>query len=233
MPQQKLHIQYEDMRKDIHKGEIMDHLERIRHEFSDSFEFLRKYPKSVTIFGSSQIGPESDVYKKATELAFRISKETSYAVLTGGGPGTMEAANKGAFDAGGKSLGFNISLPHNHTTNVYTTDSLKFSYFFARKAMMTFTAEAYVFLPGGFGTFDELFSVLTLIQTGKIPRVPVILFNSSFWNEVREFLKKTMLNEFHTIKERDLELFTIVDSVDQALDIIKNAPVSEWWRNIN
>ncbi|MEI6304762.1 MAG: TIGR00730 family Rossman fold protein [Candidatus Taylorbacteria bacterium] len=233
MPQPKPHIQYEDMRKDIHRGEILEHLERIRHEFADSFEFLRKYPKSVTIFGSSQIGPESEVYKQATELAYRISKETSYAILTGGGPGTMEAANKGAFDAGGKSLGFNISLPHNHTSNEYMTENLKFSYFFARKAMMTFTAEAYVFLPGGFGTFDELFSVLTLIQTGKIPRVPVILFNSLFWNEVREFLKKTMLNEFHTIKERDLELFTIVDSVDQALDIIKNAPVSEWWRNIN
>jgi len=226
--EQSIHIE------DVREKDIETHLERIKNEFREGFKFLRKYPKTVTMFGSSQISPESPVYKKASELASRITKETSYAVLTGGGHGVMEAINKSVFEAGGQSLGFNISLPHNHESpNQFRTDSIKFTYFFARKAMMTFTAEAFIFLPGGFGTFDELFSILTLIQTGKIPKIPVILYDSLYWNDVVQLLKTTMFERFKTIKEDDLKLFTVTDSADEVIDIIKKAPVSDWWRNLN
>ena len=220
-------------KKDIHAGEIDAHLEHISHEFTEGFELLRKYPKSVTMFGSSLIQRETPIYKTAEELASRIIKETGYAVLTGGGPGLMEAFNKGAKEAGGQSVGLNESLPHDHAVNTYLTDHIKFSYFFTRKAMMAFTAEAYVFFPGGFGTFDELFSILTLIQTDKIPRVPVILFDSAYWNDVVTVIKGTMFEKFGTIKEKELGLFKVTDSPDEVIEIINKSPVSEWWKNLN
>lgn len=221
------------IREDIHAKEILTHLERINREFYDGFEFLSKYPKSVTIFGSSLASRESEHYKKAYELAAAIARDLKYTVLTGGGPGIMEAANKGAYDNGGDSLGLNVTLPHEHSVNPYVTHSMKFAYFFSRKTMLSFAAEAYVYFPGGFGTFDELFSILTLIQTGKIPHVPVILFDSAFWNPVKVMIEKAMLNGFNTIEERDMKLFHITDSVEDAISIIQKAPVSEWWRNIN
>jgi hypothetical protein len=221
------------IRSDIHAKEVETHLERIHREFADGFEFLAKYPKSVTIFGSSLVSRDSDDYRKAEELGGRIAREAGYNVMTGGGPGIMEAANKGAHDAGGVSLGLNISLPHEHTTNAYVTQSIKFAYFFSRKTMMTFAAEAYVFFPGGFGTFDELFSILTLIQTGKIPHVPIVLFDSAYWNPLKSFMEKEMLKEHAAIEPRDLKLFEITDSLDRVIEIIKKAPVSTWWRNIN
>ncbi len=220
-------------RHDIHEGEIETHIDRITHEFRNGFEFIRKYPKSVTIFGSSLVKPGVDSYDNAQELAGRIATDLKYAVITGGGPGIMEAANKGAHEAGGDSVGLNISLPHEHTVNEFSGTSMRFSYFFARKTMLTFAAETFVFFPGGFGTCDELFSILTLIQTGKIPRVPVILFGSKFWKPFVEFMKKHMLEEYHAIDEENLKLFEVTDSVDRALEIIKRAPTSEWWRNIN
>lgn len=220
-------------RVDIHEGDIETHLKRIESEFRDGFEFLRKYRRSVTIFGSSQAKPESAHYKAAHELADRVIRELSYAVVTGGGPGVMEAANKGAYEAGGPSLGMGVSIPHERSTNSFVTQYIKFSYFFLRKTMMTFAAEAYVFFPGGFGTFDELFSILTLIQTGKIPRVPIILFDSRFWNELSAYLKKEMVDKYGTIDAFDLKLFEITDSLDRVIEIVKKAPVSEWWRNIN
>lgn len=221
------------LKKDVHAGDIQAHLEHIQDEFRNGFEILKKYPKSVTMFGSSMIDEKSPVYTKASELSKKISEEISYTIVTGGGPGLMEAFNKGAFQAHGQSVGFNESLPHDHKTNEYLTDEIRFSYFFSRKAMMTFTSEAFIFFPGGFGTFDELFSVLTLIQTDKIPRVPVVLFDSSFWNGVLSFFKEVMIDKFGTIREKDLKLFTITDSPDEVVSIIKNAPVSDWWRNLN
>jgi len=221
------------IRSDIHAREVENHLERIHREFADGFDFLSKYPKSVSIFGSSLAADDTPHYQKAYELGKLIVSDLKYAVITGGGPGIMEAANKGAYEAGGPSLGLNISLPHEHSTNAYVTHSIKFAYFFSRKTMLSFAAEAYVFFPGGFGTFDELFGILTLIQTGKIPHVPIILIDSHFWNPVRGLLEKTMLDAYKTIEKRDLNLFEITDSVDRAIEIIKEAPVSEWWRNIN
>ncbi len=221
------------IRSEIHAKEVETHLERIHREFADGFDFLSRYPKSVTIFGSSLAAKDSEHYKKAYELGGRIASDLKYAVMTGGGPGIMEAANKGAYEADGVSLGMNISLPHEHSVNPYVTRSMKFAYFFSRKAMMDFAAEAYVYFPGGFGTFDELFSVLTLIKTGKIPHVPIILMDSHFWNPFKVTIQKTMLDTYHAIEDRDMNLFHVTDSIDEALEIIKKAPVSEWWRNIN
>ena len=220
-------------RKHIHDRDIAAHLDRINHEFADGFAFLQKYPRSVTIFGSSMIGPESDTYKSAVELSAAIARDLKYAVITGGGPGVMEACSKGASEAGGQAVGLNISLPHEHGANSYNTDHMKFAYFFSRKTMLTFAAEAYVFFPGGFGTFDELFGVLTLIQTGKIPHVPVILFGSDFWKPIIKNLNEIMLNKYKTIDPGDFDLCKITDSVDEAISIVRDAPISEWWRIIN
>lgn len=221
--------------RDVYEGEIEAHLQHIGKEFKDGFAFLKKYPKSVSIFGSSQTPSSDPNYMMAEELAGRIVHELGYAVLTGGGPGIMEAASKGAFETGGMAAGLNISLPHERTTNDYVGhgNSLKFSYFFSRKTMLTFAAEAYVFFPGGFGTFDELFSILTLIQTDKIPHVPVLLFDSKYWKKFESFLKETMLDTYRTIDAEDLEIFKTTDSLEEILTTIKKAPVSEWWRNIN
>jgi len=220
-------------RQDIHEGDIIEHLEHIQTEFHDGFEFLKNYPKSVTVFGSSKAKPEDEHWKKCEELTGRIAKELNYAVITGGGPGIMEAANKGAYEAKGTSIGLNVSIPHERNTNAYSNHSIKFSYFFTRKAMLTFAAEAYIFFPGGFGTFDELFSILTLIQTEKIPKVPIILFSSEYWNNLKKFMEETMEAKYHTIAKDDMNLFEITDSIDRVIEIIKKAPQSEWWRNIN
>lgn len=220
-------------KNDLHNGDIENHLEHINREFSEGFDFIKRYTKSVTIFGSSMAKPDSEPYRKAEELGGRIAREVGYAVFTGGGPGIMEAANKGTYEAGGISLGLNISLPHERTTNAYVNHAIKFSYFFSRKTMLTFASEAYIFFPGGYGTFDELFNVLTLIQTGKIPRVPVIMFDSNFWNGMKNYLNEVILNKYHAIGNDDLSLFEITDSLDRVIEIIKKAPVSEWWRNIN
>ena len=176
---------------------------------------------------------DSEPCKTAEALSGAIVRDLKYAVITGGGPGIMEACSKGAKEAGGQAVGLNISLPHEHGANSYTTDHMKFAYFFSRKTMLTFAAEAYIFFPGGFGTFDELFSILTLIQTGKIPYVPIILFGSAFWNPIIENLNELMLNEYKTIEPGDFDLCKISDSIDDTIDIIRKAPVSEWWRIIN
>lgn len=218
---------------DYRETDIGAHVEHISREFKEGFEFIKQYPRSVTVFGSSLTKPENENYMKAVELTGRIARELKYAVATGGGPGMMEAANKGAYEAGGVSLGLNISLPHERNTNAYATHAMKFSYFFSRKTILTFAAETFVFFPGGYGTFDELFSILALIQTGKIPHVPIILFDSKFWTPMIAFMKDDMLREYHAIDKEDLNLFEITDSVDRAIEIIKKAPVSEWWRNIN
>jgi uncharacterized protein (TIGR00730 family) len=223
------------LKKDIHAGRIENHIEHITHELRSGFNFIHKFPKSVSIFGSSQTPTDAQNYKNARELAERIVHELDYTVITGGGPGIMEAANRGAQNGSKKnhSAGLSISLPHEHSTNLYATQSMKFSYFFTRKALLTFAAEAFIFYPGGFGTFDELFSILTLVQTGKIPRVPVILVDSTFWKPLDSFLRTTMLGEYGNVDDKDLQLYEIIDSMDLIIERIRRAPVSEFWRNLN
>jgi uncharacterized protein (TIGR00730 family) len=201
----------------------------IAKEFRDGFTFIEKYPRSVTIFGSARALPESVHSQTAEVLAGKIVKELGYAVVTGGGPGIMSAANKGAREARGESVGISIDLLYEQATNKFVTDSIHFNYFFSRKVMLSFAAEAYVFFPGGFGTFDEFFGILTLIQNNKIPRVPIILMGRDFWAPLHEFIKISMYENHSAIAKSDMHLYHITDSIDEALGIIKKAPPSTWW----
>jgi len=193
-------------------------------EFSKGFELIEKHPRSVSILGSARFKSNNEYYKQAESLGRRIATDLNYAVVTGGGPGIMEAANKGAFEAGGKSLGFGIKLPAEQEPNKYLTDYVEFEYFFSRKTLLFFSAETYVYYPGGYGTMDELFEILTLIQTGKIPRVPVILIGREFWGPLMDAIKNELLEDEHTINLKDTEIYKIVDSEDEVIEIIRNAP---------
>lgn len=211
-------------RDQIHKA-IHNRLARIYNEFESAFEFIKKYPKSVTFFGSARISENNPYYEKARELSAKIVRELNYSVLSGGGGGIMEASNRGAFEAGGKSVGLNIRLPKEQIPNKYTTKTLELSYFFVRKVALSFAAEAYIFFPGGYGTLDEFFEIITLIQTRKIPRVPIILFGNEYWNELKSFLDKTVYQKHNAIKKEDLELFVITENEKEIIEIIKKVPV--------
>lgn len=211
-------------KRNIHKS-TEEHIIKISEEFKKGLEFIKKYPRSITFFGSSQLASDSEYYLKAKELAYKIVKDTDYSIVTGGGPGIMEAANSGAKDALGKSVGINILLPERQKANGFTTDNINLDYFFVRKTILTFAAEAYIFFPGGLGTFDELFEILTLVQTKKIEPVPIILFGSDFWNPVENLMTTLMKDKYNTIDDADLKLFTITDSMDDVVEIIKKAPV--------
>src|SRR5690606_36408416 len=152
---------------------IHNRISVIQKEFEDGFHFIKKHPKSVTFFGGARFDNTNPFYQQAVDLAKLLVKER-YTVVTGGGPGIMEAANRGAQEGGGHSLGLTIELPHEQVTNQYVTDHVGFNYFFTRKVCLTFSAEAFVYFPGGFGTLDEFFEILTLVQTKKIPKVPII-----------------------------------------------------------
>ncbi|MEK9185115.1 MAG: TIGR00730 family Rossman fold protein, partial [Patescibacteria group bacterium] len=165
----------------------------IDDEFRRGFSFIKNYKKSVSFFGSARADESSDNYKFAYKLAKRISEELKYAVVTGGGPGIMEAGNRGAYDANGDSLGITIKLPNEQATNKYVQKSEDFYYFFVRKVLLSFSAEAYIFFPGGFGTLDEFFEILTLVQTHKIPSVPIILVGKEFWTPLEDYFKKYIL----------------------------------------
>lgn len=205
------------------EAQIKKRVNTISKEILTGFEFIKDTPKTVTFFGSARtLSSESD-YQNAYELSKEISK-LGYAIVTGGGPGIMEAANKGADEIDGMSFGLTIKLPQEQVTNPYLSKEINFQYFFTRKVSLTYAAEAYVYFPGGFGTLDELFEILTLIQTNKIQKVPVILFGSYFWNPLEDFIKKFLL-ENGKIDSQDIHLFKITDSIEEALNIVKNAPI--------
>lgn len=210
-------------RKELHDTAV-ERVSLISKEFTDGFKFLRNYPKSVTVFGGSHFRETDPEYVKARSLTYRIANELEYSVLTGGGPGIMEAANRGAFEAGGKSLGLTIELPEQQVQNPYLTKNLFFHYFFSRKVCLSFSAEAYIFFPGGFGTMDEFFEILTLVQTKKIEKVPIILVGAEFWSHLDELMKEEMLNR-GTIDLHDLTLFKITDNEDEIMEIIRSSPV--------
>ena len=193
-------------------------------EFDKGYNLIKKYPRSVSILGSARFGRDSVYYKKAVSLGNRIVKELKYAVVTGGGPGIMEAANKGAYEAGGASLGFVIKLPQEQSVNKYMTDYVEFEYFFSRKTLLFFAAETYIYFPGGFGTLDELMEVLTLIQTKKISKTPVILVGKEFWTPFLDLFKQKLAIETNTINMEDTEIYKIVDSENEIIEIIRNAP---------
>ena len=184
---------------------------RILGEFVQGFEDMADVGKAVTIFGSARLREDSPWWDKAERLARELA-DCGYAVLTGGGPGIMEAGNKGAYESGGRSVGLNIDLPHEQSPNPFQTDSLDFKYFFARKVVFAKYALGYVVLPGGFGTMDELFEALTLIQTKKIKPFPVYLIGVEYWRGLVQWLQGT-LERMGTISEHDLHLFKVVDDV--------------------
>lgn len=194
---------------------------RIMAEFVEGFEFLSDLKREVTFFGSARVLPEHPYYKAARKLAGKLAK-VGFTVITGGGPGIMEAGNRGAFETGGNSVGLDIALPTEQRRNPYVNHSKGFHYFFTRKVMLSASAQAYVFFPGGFGTFDELFEVITLIQTGKMSdQVPVILFGKDYWEGLIDWIKRVMMEKNRFIEPFELGIINLVDSVDEAYDIIK------------
>lgn len=196
-------------------------LDGVIEEFEHVFELLGRHARTVTIFGSARKPQDDDITTSAYEIAAKLAKD-GFSVVTGGGHGVMEAANRGAYDAGGHSIGLNILLPHEQSLNDYTTENFQFEHFFGRKVSMTLDASGYLFFPGGFGTFDELFEILALEQTYKIPRAPVILVGEEFWRPMDELIKTVLKDKFHTIGEEDLNLYEITDDYDEIIRKIRH-----------
>ncbi|QKT03736.1 TIGR00730 family Rossman fold protein [Ectothiorhodospiraceae bacterium 2226] len=191
---------------------------QIMAEFVEGFERLAQIRPSVSIFGSARFEPDHPYYKLTEEIARQLS-EAGFSVVSGGGPGLMEAANKGAFNGKSPSIGLNIQLPHEQVGNPYQDISLNFRHFFARKVMFVKYAAAYVVLPGGFGTLDELCEILTLVQTGKTRRIPIILVHAPFWKNLVEWFEEVLVKE-GTISPEDMGLFTIIDEPKEVVDAI-------------
>lgn len=192
---------------------------RIMSEFVEGFEVLSKVKKAVSLFGSSRTKPDSEYYKLAEEIAYLLAKE-GYAIITGSGPGLMEAANKGTRRAKGLSIGLNIQIPAEQKPNQYVDLMLDFRYFFVRKVMFVKYAKAFVILPGGYGTLDELTEALNLIQTERIPKFPVILCNRDYWKGMLDWLKETVLKKGHISRE-DIDIFKVVDKPKEVVAAIR------------
>ncbi|MCK6457775.1 MAG: TIGR00730 family Rossman fold protein [Phycisphaerae bacterium] len=193
---------------------------RIMAEFVEGFELLSTIGQAVSVFGSARTLPGAPLYQKAEALGRKLV-ERNFGVITGGGPGIMEAANKGAFEAGGTSVGLNITLPLEQEANRFQTHRLEFRYFFCRKVMFVKYALGLVCFPGGFGTMDEFFESMTLIQTGKIAEYPVVLMDRAYWTPLKEFMRETMLERYETISPEDLTRFLITDDVEEAADFLR------------
>lgn len=194
---------------------------KILSEFVHGFEKLSKIGPCVSIFGSARTSPDSEYFKLAEEIAFKLTQQ-GYGVITGGGPGIMEAGNMGAKKGNGKSVGVNIDLPFEQTPNLFIDPDklINFEHFFVRKVMFVKYAQGFVVLPGGFGTLDELFEALTLIQTGKIGKFPIILVGSKYWNGLIDWIKDVVMKEEKNVSEKDMDLFSVVDTAEETVDRI-------------
>jgi len=200
-------------------AEAEGRLDTVVDEFERAFDILAKYEKTVTIFGSARKPQNDNITMGAYDLAARMAR-SGYAVITGGGHGVMEASNRGAYEAGGASIGLNILLPHEQSLNEYTTENFTFKHFFGRKVAMTLDSSAFIYFPGGFGTFDELFEILALMQTRKIDRTPVVLVGSDFWRPFDAAIRQVMLDQYQTIAYEDTELYRIYDNYDDIVNYI-------------
>jgi uncharacterized protein (TIGR00730 family) len=194
---------------------------RIMSEFVDSFQTMSHVGPAVTVFGSARTKPSDKYYRAAVDIAKGLAKH-NLAVVTGGGPGIMEAANKGAAHGGGKSVGLNIELPHEQAGNKFANVPIHFHYFFARKVCFVKYSLGFVFMPGGYGTLDEFFEVITLVQTGRIPQFPLVLFGTEHWRGLVQWMKKELVLRGKFIDDGDLELFKITDDVDEVVEIIRD-----------
>ncbi|MEO6436427.1 MAG: TIGR00730 family Rossman fold protein [Tepidisphaeraceae bacterium] len=203
---------------------------RIMAEFVEGFEVMASVGKAVSMFGSARTPPHDPYYQAAEETARMLAK-SGFAVITGGGPGIMEAANKGAFEAGGTSVGLNITLPQEQEGNKYQSISLDFHYFYARKVMFTKYASAFVCFPGGYGTLDETFEVLTLIQTLKVEAFPIVLYGSEYWGGMDKWIKSSLKPKY--IDKEDTDIYRIVDSPKDAVRLVKQGVKKRWWRPLD
>ncbi|MGK5168951.1 TIGR00730 family Rossman fold protein [Geodermatophilus sp. CPCC 205761] len=194
---------------------------RIQSEFVEGFGLLAELPRAVSVFGSARTPRDHPHYESGVRIGAALA-DAGYAVITGGGPGAMEAANRGASEAGGLSVGLGIELPFEQELNEWVDVGIAFRYFFVRKTMFVKYAQAFVILPGGFGTLDELFEALTLVQTRKVTRFPVVLFGSEYWTGLVDWIRGTMVPAA-TIRESDLDLFTVTDDVDEVVRVIQEA----------
>jgi hypothetical protein len=194
---------------------------RILAEFVEGFDALAELGPAITVFGSARIGRESPIYEQARDIGHRLAKE-GYAVITGGGPGAMEAANRGCQEGGGMSVGCNIELPHEQSINEYVDLGVEFRYFFARKTMFVKYADGFVILPGGFGTMDELFEALTLIQTGKVRNFPIILVGTTFYGGLIDWIRTRLLAD-GMIDPGDLDLISVTDDPAEVIEIVQRA----------
>lgn len=192
---------------------------KIMSEFVEGFDIIRRHGLAVSFFGSARTLSGDESYKQAEELASRLSKK-GFAIITGGSAGIMQAANKGAFETGGVSVGLNINLADTQAYNPYLTEKFGFDHFFVRKVMLTYASEAYVYFPGGFGTLDEFFEIVTLVQTKKIRKVPILLYGKDFWEPLLDFVEKILYAKHAAIDSADMKLYTVVNSVDEAYDFI-------------
>lgn len=193
---------------------------RIMAEFVDGFQFLADLGPAVTFFGSARATPADVNYKEARKLGYLLGK-AGFTMITGGGPGIMEAGNRGAYEAGVQSVGLNIQLPAEQRINDYVTKPLGFHYFFTRKVMLSFASRAYVYFPGGFGTLDEFFEIVTLIQTKKIPPIVVICVGKAFWQPFIDWMKEVIYKTMEAIDKEDMDIYQVVDSAEEAFEIIK------------
>ena len=200
---------------------------RIQGEFVHGINALASVGAAVAVFGSARFGPETPLYDQAYELGRKLS-EAGFAVITGGGPGLMEAANRGATEAGGLSIGCNIELPFEQQSNRFTNLSVNFRYFFVRKTMFVKYSNGFVIFPGGFGTLDELFEALTLVQTRKISRFPIVLFGSSYWRGLLDWIRDTQLAQ-GAISPEDLNLLILTDAIDEARDVMVDCYNTRCW----
>lgn len=191
---------------------------KIMSEFVEGFDVIRRYSLAASFFGSTRTSPDDKIFKEASELAGRLSKN-GFAIITGGSSGIMQAGNKGAYDAGGASVGLNITLPDSQHFNGYLTDKFSFDHFFVRKVMLTFASEVYVYFPGGFGTLDEFFEIVTLIQTKKIRNIPVVLYGKEYWQPILDLIENNLYKEGF-IDQADMNIYKLVDSVDEAYEYI-------------
>lgn len=202
--------------------EITWRIFRIMAEFVEGFQFLSESKQEVSIFGSARFEPDDRWSKVAEELGKRLA-ECGFTVITGGGPGIMEAGNKGAFEAGGQSIGLNIQLPTEQRINPYVNRAHAFYYFFTRKVMLAASAQAYVFFPGGYGTLDEFFEMIVLIQTGKSQEVPIVCVGKEYWDPLVDWIEGTLRDKYKTISSEDRKLFHVVDTAEEVFKLIETS----------
>jgi hypothetical protein len=204
-----------------------DKLKAIKLEFKEGIDSVAKFNPSVTLYGSAKLEEKNKDYQKVYQLASRLAKELGYNILSGGGPGIMEAANKGGYDAGVKSVGLTIRLPHEQGANPYVTDEIPFNYFFSRQTSLLYSTEACIFCVGGYGTMSELFEILTLKKTRKIDSIPVILFGSEFWSGLDKYIREVLKEKFETIDKEEPELYVIEDDIDKIIEIVRNSKIRD------